>query len=433
MKAGTRTVRPAKAGPITVTIGRNSSKIYHRPADRGRAARWMLADYSTGKRRWQTFTDEKSARAEAARMVARLNAGDAEGAGMTGAERRDLQRATDLVAPHRVDVPTACAIFAEAADLIGHENLVAAAKAYARRAPVARTPLPVGQAVLELLEAKTARGRSARTLGDLRSRLGRFAEDHTGRNLGELTTAGLQCWLDQLQGADGKPLSALSRRNFAVVIGTLFEFHRRRGVLPDNPARDLERESVKRTGEIEFWTPLEAGTILAAVSREALPALVLAMFAGLRSAEVCRITWRDVNLDAGHVVIAGTEAKTGSRRLAPIPANAIRWLRPLTGPPNARIFAGDSSQLARAISEACRDAVVPRIANGARHTAISFKVALTGDVARVALESGNSPAVIHAHYRGLATETDAKEFFAILPMSAASAAPSPEEGGTDAA
>jgi hypothetical protein len=245
------------------------------------------------------FADYGVSDDEASRMVARLNAGDVEGAGMTGAERRDLQRATELVAPHRVDVPTACAIFAEAADLIGHENLVAAAKAYARRAPVARTPLPVGQAVLELLEAKTARGRSARTLQDLRRRLGRFAEDNKGRNLGELTTAGLQCWLDQLQGADGKPLSALSRRNFAVVVGGLFEFHRRRGVLPDNPARDLERESVKRTGEIEFWSPLEAGTILAAVSREALPALVLAMFAGLRSAEVCRITWRDVNLDAG--------------------------------------------------------------------------------------------------------------------------------------
>jgi integrase len=415
MKAGTRTVRPAKAGPITVTIGRNSSKIYHRPADRGRAARWMLADYSTGKRRWQTFTDEKSARAEAARMIARLNAGDVEGAGMSGSERRDLQRATELVAPHKVDVPTACAIFAEAANLIGHENLVAAAKAYARRAPVARTPLPVGQAVLELLEAKAARGRSARTLQDLRSRLARFAEDHKMRTLGELTTPSLQCWLDRLTSANGAPLSALSRRNFAVAIGGLLEFHRRRGVLNDNPARDLERETVKRSEEIEFWSPLEAGTILAAVSREALPALVLAMFAGLRSAEVCRITWRDVNLEAGHVAIAGTQTKTGSRRLAPIPANATEWLRPLAGPPAAPIFAGDASQFARAVSEPCRATGTRRIANGARHTAISFKVALTGDVARVALESGNSPAVVHQHYRGLATEADARAFFEIRP------------------
>ena len=416
MQAGTRTDRkPTKPEPITVAIGRNSAKIYHRPADRGRAARWMLANYSTGKRRWQTFADEKTARAEASRMVARLNAGDVEGAGMTGAERRDLQRATELVAPHKVDVPTACAIFAEAADLIGHENLVAAAKAYARRAPVARTPLPVGQAVLELLEAKAARGRSARTLQDLRSRLGRFAEDHKGRNLGELTTAGLQCWLDQLQGADGKPLSALSRRNFAVVVGGLFEFHRRRGVLPDNPGKDLERESKMRTGEIEFWTAQEAAAILGTVAHEARAGLVLGLFVGLRSAEICRLSWRDVNLSAGHVVIAGASAKTGSRRLAPIPANATEWLRPLAGPPNAVIFDGDATQFARMVSEACRATGTRRIANGARHTAISFKVALTGDVARVALESGNSPAVVHQHYRGLATEADARAFFEIRP------------------
>ena len=417
MKAGTSIERkPIKASKaITVSVGRNSAKIYFRPADRGRSARWMLANYSTGKRRWQTFTDEKAARAEAIRMVSRLNAGDAEGAGMTGAERRDLQRATELVAPHRVDVPTACAIFAEAADLIGHENLVAAAKAYARRAPVARTPLPVGKAVLDLIEAKTARGRSKRSLGDLRSRLGRFAADHPGQNLAEFTTAGLQCWLDGLTGADGKPLSALSRRNFAVVVGGLFEFHRRRGVLPDNPAKDLERETVRRSEEIEFWTPQETGVLLAAVSREALPALVLAMFAGLRSAEVCRITWRDVNLEARHVVISGTEAKTGSRRLAPLPNNAQAWLRPLAESPEVRIFDGDQSRFARAVSAACQAAVVPRIANGARHTAISFKVALTGDVARVALESGNSPTVVHQHYRGLATEADARIFFEIRP------------------
>ena len=415
MKAGTRTVRPARAGSITVTIGRNSARIYHRPADRGRAARWMIADYSSGKRRWQTFSDEKTARAEAARMVARLNAGDVEGAGMTGAERRDLQRATELVAPHRIDVPTACAIFAEAADLIGHENLVAAAKAYARRAPVARTPLPVGQAVLQLIEAKGARGRSERTLADLRSRLGRFAADHPGRHLAEFTTAGLQCWLDHLTGTEGAPLSALSRRNFAVAIGGLFEFHRRRGVVPDNPARDLERETVKRAEEIAFWSPREAAAILTAIQREALPALVLGLFAGLRSAEVCRLFWRDVDLGAGHVVIAGTEAKTGSRRLAPIPANAAEWLRPIAGTPDTRIFAGDPSQLARAISEACRASGTRRIANGARHSAITFAVALTGDVARVALHSGNSPTVVHQHYRGLATEADAKEFFTLLP------------------
>jgi hypothetical protein len=55
------------------------------------------------------------------------------------------------------------------------------------------------------------------------------------------------------------------------------------------------------------------------------------------------------------------------------------------------------------------------VANGARHSWVTYRVALTGDVARVALEAGNSPTVIHSHYRGLAKEDDAKRFFAIEP------------------
>ena len=60
-------------------------------------------------------------------------------------------------------------------------------------------------------------------------------------------------------------------------------------------------------------------------------------------------------------------------------------------------------------------AKVRRIANGARHSAITYKVASTGDVARVALDCGTSPTVIHSNYKGLATPEDAKAFFGIMP------------------
>ncbi len=41
------------------------------------------------------------------------------------------------------------------------------------------------------------------------------------------------------------------------------------------------------------------------------------------------------------------------------------------------------------------------------------RVAETGDVPRVALESGNSPAMIFTHYRELVTPEDAMQWFAI--------------------
>ncbi len=426
MTAGTRTLqKPPK--PILVSIGRNHVRIYPRSGERGRAPRWQIADYSSGKRRLRSFASERAARDEAARMVARLNAVDHAGAGMTGDDRRDLARATDFVAPLGLDVPTACCLLAEAAALVGHENIVAACKAYARRAPVARTPLPLGKAVVDLLEAKETKGRSNRHLDDLRYRLGRFASDHPGMALGDFTTASVQSWLDRLTGKAGKPLSAQSRRNFTTVVGGLFEFHRCRGAIPDNPVADVERETIRRVEDVAYWKPDEVKALLEHIAPEAKAGLVLALFSGLRSSEVCQLLWSNVDLNQKHVAIRADIAKTASRRLVPIPDNARAWLRSLVGPQDARVFEGQPDRFSRLVSAACKTAQINRVKNGARHSAITYRVALTGDVARVALDCGNVAEIIHKHYRGLATEAEARAFFEIKPRPI-----SPKEGAANA-
>jgi hypothetical protein len=50
-----------------------------------------------------------------------------------------------------------------------------------------------------------------------------------------------------------------------------------------------------------------------------------------------------------------------------------------------------------------------------RNSYISYGVAVTQDVQRVSLESGNSPKVIHKEYLELATEEDGKKWFRIVP------------------
>ena len=57
--------------------------------------------------------------------------------------------------------------------------------------------------------------------------------------------------------------------------------------------------------------------------------------------------------------------------------------------------------------------------NALRHSAISYRLALTRDLARVALESGNSPAVVQRHYLELVKPEAARRFFGILPAEAA--------------
>ena len=55
------------------------------------------------------------------------------------------------------------------------------------------------------------------------------------------------------------------------------------------------------------------------------------------------------------------------------------------------------------------------MANGGSPSCITCKIARTGDVARSAVESGNSPEVIKSTYRGLATEADGERYFQITP------------------
>src|SRR5262245_24917403 len=127
MDATTRTKRDQNA-VVEVRVGQIRVRIYRRPAERGRKAGFMVADYSMGKRRLISFRDLKDAKAEALRIAGKMNAGDRDGAAMTGEDRRALLRATELVSPFHLDAPTACALFADAADLVGPHKVVTAAE-----------------------------------------------------------------------------------------------------------------------------------------------------------------------------------------------------------------------------------------------------------------------------------------------------------------
>ena len=59
--------------------------------------------------------------------------------------------------------------------------------------------------------------------------------------------------------------------------------------------------------------------------------LLLGGFCGLRSAEIERLRWEDVNLEAGHVVLAASASKVKGRRIVPLPDCAKTWLAPYAG------------------------------------------------------------------------------------------------------
>jgi len=50
------------------------------------------------------------------------------------------------------------------------------------------------------------------------------------------------------------------------------------------------------------------------------------------------------------------------------------------------------------------------------HSFISYRLPIVKSAEQVALEAGNSPAIIFKHYRELATEEDAQQWFGITPQ-----------------
>ena len=147
----------------------------------------------------------------------------------------------------------------------------------------------------------------------------------------------------------------------------------------------------------------------------AAPVVVaIGAFAGIRSAEIRRLCWEDIKWDRNLIEIVGGKAKTAARRLVPLSENLKAWLAPWRHETGKIVSLSD---YAGALNDIAVKARIPGgwRQNGLRHSYISYRVALTGDVARTALESGNSPKMIFRHYREVVDEEAAKAWFAIAP------------------
>jgi integrase len=166
--------------------------------------------------------------------------------------------------------------------------------------------------------------------------------------------------------------------------------------------------------DIEIFTADEITKILAAARDDARPAMAIGAFAGIRTAEVCRLDWTEVNLEKGLIEIKKGKAKTRSRRLVPITTNLALFLKDVaqpTGPvwPHSEPFLFDLMR------DAGNNGGVKWKHNALRHSFISYRVAKMKNVNEVSMEAGNSPDMIFKHYRELVTEKEADAWFGVTP------------------
>jgi integrase len=167
-------------------------------------------------------------------------------------------------------------------------------------------------------------------------------------------------------------------------------------------------------GEIAFYTPRELSALLAGADDSLRPLLAIGALAGLRTAEILRLTWEDVWRVEGHIEISSGKAKTRQRRLVELVPALAAWLEPFRAN-TGTLWAGHEVTFQQHFVGLCGTAKVTRKVNGLRHAFCTYHFALHANENLTAQQAGNSPAMIHAHYKGLATKADAEKWFNVKP------------------
>lgn len=239
--------------------------------------------------------------------------------------------------------------------------------------------------------------------------------------------------------------AAATKRSYKANMRRFFNWCKTdKGYCQTNPLEDSPRITSDKEKDVAVLTPGELAKLLEECDEAILPGVVLAAFCGLRQAEIGRLEWAAIKLDRKLVTIKGDVAKTGSRRVVPIPDNAVDWLTPLAKTAGAVWPAGDEyrtpwniarlrcgwgpfqstcaavNAVQNAMGEAKRKKLKPWPDNALRHSAISYKLALTADLATVATEAGNSPSMVKKHYDAVVEKPEAETWFAIRPAEVAS-------------
>ena len=180
--------------------------------------------------------------------------------------------------------------------------------------------MPVSVLSKEYQLTKERSGLSQVHLGDVRQRLKRFEASFGERDIKSIQPGELENWLHSLG------LSNQSLNNYRTVVSGLFEHAVKRELLQRNPMRIVARiKAVDKAPGI--FTPEQLKKILEAAPSELLPAIAIQAFAGVRTAEILRMDWSEVDLMRGYVNVAATKSKTAKRRLIPIASNLSDWLR----------------------------------------------------------------------------------------------------------
>ncbi len=315
---------------------------------------------------------------------------------------------------HGIDFPSWLRVSAERAHqaLAPHgKSIEDAVTFYVSHLERTKRAAPLKTAVQELIANRRKAGASEVYCYDLALRLGRFAADFPDGTTAHITTQDIDCWLERLG------VAPVTRNTYRRDLITLFSFCVSRGYTAKNPATP-SRRAKEISAPVGILTTKQLARLLEASLPSVVAYIAIGAFAGLRAAEVERLDWAEIDLEADLIEVTAKNSKSARRRLVKILPNLKAWLqlfRKTRGPvvpPNLRSLLLRSRRAA---------GLSQWPANALRHSYASHHIAHFNDAAALALELGHThPGLIFAHYRQIVKPADAKNYWEIIPSKAPS-------------
>ncbi|MFM2294338.1 MAG: hypothetical protein RLZZ350_751 [Verrucomicrobiota bacterium] len=400
---------------------------------------YRIAYHSAGKRHLRNFSTYSEALKEADKKVRELASGS-QAAALSVNQSRDavaaFQRLEILQQSlgRRVSLLAAVSEFAEASTKLHGRNLSEVVDGYLNTvANVKRKS--VSAAVEEFITLRTPltevkAGKRAQLSKNYAYMVGLwlrdFAQTFPSNAVCDLSKEHLNVFMEKYSKHSPK-----SRNHYRATVKMFLSWCIKRDYLsPTHRLFEADRMATEAAdiSELEYYRPPELKAMLSrAVKKptpqdpdfkELLPIIALGGLAGLRLEEILRLEWSDIWRVPGHVEITAQKAKTRSRRLVEMCPALVAWLesyRELSGPIYTKskdMFHSSFTNLRESLEKLVK---IPARRNGLRHAFCTYHFALHSNENLTAQLAGNSPAMIHQHYKGLATNAEAEKWFAVMP------------------
>lgn len=420
--------------PKTIKHRRFEATIYGKSAN---YPYYRVAYYTAGKRHIRNFKTFSEAKTEAERIVHDLADGS-QAAALSADQSRDALTALEMLEAYRrttgrrITLSGVVSVFVENAQKLGERTINEATDGFLKTVATV-TRKDIGEAVTEFLQPDETRTKadngqraqlSAKYAYNRQIQLRKFANAFPGTAVCDLTKGHLDKFIASLGDLKTKSrnrrkaASAKSRNHYRATVRQFLSWAVRKDYLSVthrlNEADGLRPEHANKS-ETTFYTPDELKALLANADDTMRPLTAIGGLAGLRTAELLRLDWADVWRVAGHIEVTAGKAKTRQRRLVEIGSALAAWLEDYRTVTSGKLWTSHEISFQRALGALCEKAKVARKHNGLRHSFCSFHFALHANEGLTAAQAGNSPVMIHAHYKGLATKTEAEKWFLVAP------------------